>query len=275
MKRIKNEGALGSKDFEATGTKKANGWWNWKPSKIALELLYWQGKLMVSERINFHRKYDLTERVLPPDTNTKLPSSKEQVEFWITKALESYGIATLSDIKKHIHHSDNKAIEKHLPKLITQSEIIEIEVSGLKDSYYALTEQFENSYPIKKHTDKLHILSPFDNAVILRDRIQKLFDFKYTIECYVPKPKRIYGYFVLPILYGDKLIGRLDAKADRKAKKLIIHNIYLEKDYLPSNKFIILLSEKIQSFAKYNNCNSITLSKTVPSSLKQELTKQL
>ncbi len=275
VKRIKQEGALGSKDFEAVGTKKVKGWWDFKPAKIGLELLYWQGKLMVSERQNFHRKYDLTKRVLPDYINTKTPTQKEQSVFWIKRALQSYGIATLSEIKKHNHQVDKKAIEKHLQLLLINKTVMEIEVDSLKDTYFALNDFIDRNYPIKKKADRLHILSPFDNAVILRDRMQRLFNFEYTIECYLPKPKRTFGYFVLPILWGDKLVGRLDAKADRKIGQLIVHNIYLENGFQPTELFIKAFGKKIQLFAKFNNCSSIAIKQTSPSTLLSKLSKQL
>ncbi len=275
LKRIKNEGALGSKDFENDGAKKNSGWWDFKPAKIALELLYWQGKLMVASRQNFHRKYDLAERVLPSHINKIIPTIKEQTEFWIYRALQSYGIATVADIKKHLYHCDKKAIEKYLQVLVSSSKILQLQIEGLSESYYAVSEQFENNYPLKKKTDKLHILSPFDNAVINRDRLAKLFDFDYTIECYLPKEKRKFGYFVLPILWGDKFIGRLDAKADRKTKELIVHNIYFENKFKPTESFNKSFSKKIQSFAQFNSCNTISLRQSEQSLFTKELNNQI
>lgn len=275
LKRIKNEGGLGSKDFKDNSLKKNNRWWDWKPAKTALEFLYWQGKLMITERQNFHRLYDLTERVLPSHINTDNPTDSEQAQFWIFRALQSLGIATVSEIKEHLYHSDKTQIEKQLQQLISTSQVIQIEISGLSGTYYVLTENFENIYPIKKRTDKLHILSPFDNTVINRARLQKLFDFQYTIECYVPKPKRKFGYFVLPILWGDKFVGRLDAKADRKAAELIIHNIYIESSFQPNEAFTLSLGKKLQSFAKFNNCRTISLSQTDPNSFRKELSKEI
>ena len=275
MKRIKDEGALGSKDFDNGGKKKNSGWWDWHPAKIGLELLYWQGKLMISERKNFHRLYDLTKRVLPDNIDTTNPSKSEQAQFWIKRALQSYGIATVGEINKHLNHCDKKEIEKQLQKLISSSQIIQVEVNGLADSYYMNEEYFETIYPIKKKSDKLHILSPFDNAVIQRDRIKKLFDFEYTIECYLPKPKRKYGYFVLTILWGDKLVGRLDAKADRKAKDLIIHNIYLESNFQLSDNFTASLAGKLQSFAQFNSCATISIKKTEACLLLNSISKKI
>ena len=275
MKRIKSEGALGSKDFENTSTKKASGWWDWKPAKIGLELLYWQGKLMVASRENFHRKYDLTKRVLPAHINTKAPTKTEQVEFWISRALNSYGVATISEIKKHIHQVDKKAIENYIPKMVTKSKLVEIEIAGLKDSYFALPEFIELSYPIKKVQNRIHLLSPFDNFIIQRERIQKLFNFEYTIECYLPKPKRTYGYFVLPILWGENLVGRIDAKANRKSGELVIHALYLEPNFKPSNLFTKSLAAQIKAFSLFNNCPNIIITKTSPNSYKQELIKSV
>ncbi len=273
LKRIKNEGALGSKDFENSSGKKANGWWDFKPAKIALELLYWQGKLMISERQNFHRKYDLTERVLSNHINTKPPTQKEQAQFWIYRALQSLGVASVSDIKKHLYHCDKTLITNEVKKLVKSSKLLPITIDDISETYYAIKDNFETIYPIKKQVDKLHIISPFDNAVINRDRLQRLFDFTYTIECYVPKPKRKFGYFVHLISWGDKFVGRLDMKADRKAKELIVHNIFLEDSFKLTESFSKALEKKLKLYAKFNNCTTISLSQSEPSSFIAALSK--
>lgn len=275
LKRIKNDGPLSSKDFESKIKGGGTGWWDWRPSKIALELLYWQGKLMISERKNFHRYYDLTERVLPENINLKVPTKLQLTEFWIRRAIQAYGIATKSDINKYLQYIDKKSVEIQLPKMVKKKEITQITIPGSKDIYFALSDDLDTLVSLKQSEPKVHILSPFDNAIILRDRIKKLFDFDYALECYLPAPKRKFGYFVLPLLWGEDFIGRMDVKAERKKQQLVIRKIFPEDGVTYSDEFIHSFTEKLRSFAEFNDCPKIIFQSKSPKELIQPLLKHL
>lgn len=147
-------------------------------------------------------------------------------------------------------------------------ELVYIELEHGK--YYALADSLELlNKPLSGK--KLKILSPFDNLLIQRKRIQSLFDFDYKIECYVPQAKRKYGYFVLPILWDNKLVARMDCKVDRKHSILHIHNLYLEKNLKEIEAFAAALSKELKYFLAFNNCSSIELHKTNPEYIKQML----
>jgi len=250
LARIKKEGPLGSRDFQPSPGHEKGTWWDWRPTKVALELLFWQGKVMISERRNFQRIYDLTERVLPPDTDTTMPDDDELGRFLIRRALGAYGVAQTKEIRAHIHGADNNLIPKTLEAMLDSGEITEITIEKKSNSvHYALTDMIEQFTGIKITTSAVHLLSPFDNLIIQRDRLKNLFDFDYALECYVPAAKRKSGYFVLPILYGDRFVGRLDPKADRKNKTLIIRTILMEPDFKISDKFLKLFAGKLVEFA--------------------------
>ena len=117
----------------------------------------------------------------------------------------------------------------------------------------------------------IHLLSPFDNLIIQRERTKRLFDFDYSIECYVPAPKRKFGYFVVPILWGDKFVGRLDPKADRLTNTLIINNIVFEDIQIDYDELIPNLSSALWKFALFNGCNKIVIKKCKPNSIKSIL----
>jgi len=254
LQRIKKEGSLQSKDFEHN--KKSNGWYEWKPAKKALEQLFMEGKLMVAERKGFQKIYDLTERVLPSDIDTSVPTDQEYAEFLIKQFLQAHAFGSESEFA-YLRRGIKPLINKTIERLLKSKQIIKIQIQDLKETYYTLPHSLELDE--NKSKSKLHILSPFDNLLIQRKRVQQIFDFDYLIECYVPEPKRKFGYFCLPLLYGNKFAGRIDAKADRKTKLLTVKNIWFEKSFKPSSEFQKDFKSKLQQFAEFNGCNEYDL----------------
>jgi hypothetical protein len=143
-----------------------------------------------------------------------------------------------------------------------------------KIEFYVLPDILENSNISFAKSRDVHILSPFDNMVILRDRIRKLFGFDYTIECYVPFAKRQYGYFVLPILYGKRFIGRMDTKADSKTKIFNINNLYFEKSSQLSEFILNKFAKKLAIFALFNRCTTIYNNSKINQPVLKELIKR-
>lgn len=276
LERIREEGPLGSKDFTSPPDAKWGTWWDWRPAKVALELLFWRGELMITERRKFHRIYDLTERVLPDGTDTRMPDDDELGRFLVRRALKAYGIASATEIRQHIHGTEKEIIQKGLRGLIDDGEVTPLSVEGGGNGLnYAISESITSSAKLRKNASRLFLLSPFDNFIIQRERIKRLFGFDYALECYVPGPKRKFGYFVLPILWGDEFVGRLDPKADRKAKTLIIRNLVFEKDFNNTEGLLPPLSQKLWDLARFNECEKIIIEKTSPAKLKREVNRQI
>lgn len=273
-RRIEKEGALTPSDFGDTANRKRGPWWDWKPAKAALEVLFWRGELMIKERRNFQRVYDLTERVLPKNVDTTLPSEQEEKTFFVRRALNAMGTATLQDINRYIGISGK--LNKWVVAMLKAGDIIEVEIPGLKKPYYALSKDLSSMQRCKSTEDKtVRLLSPFDNSIILRDRTEALFDFVYALECYVPKKKRKYGYFSLPILWRDQLVGRIDPKADRKNNVLLINSIHFEKEFRPGKFFLCGLADALNEFASFNKCARIELNKDIPTKIARKLSSQL
>ncbi|RLE05068.1 MAG: hypothetical protein DRJ13_02680, partial [Bacteroidetes bacterium] len=181
LRRIADEGPLMAKDFEHNGEKR--GEWSSKPAKRALENLFMQGELMVPYRHNFHKVYDLTEQVLPDDTDTSLPNPQEYVRFLITRYLRANGLGMASEIS-YLLKNTRALVSDTLQEMVSNGELILIKVNG--NNYYVLPKSFELlNIPLSRN--KLKILSPFDNLLIQRKRMQALFDFDYQLECYVPE----------------------------------------------------------------------------------------
>ncbi len=271
LDRIRTEGPLCAKDFESEKKRGGGNWWEWKPDKIALELLFWRGDLMISKRRNFERVYDLTERVLPATVNTTMPTDDELGRFLVVRALNAYGVATTTEIVKHLNSADRKAILAAMETMVEGGEITTVGIRGDNIVNYAFPEVLEKGAKLRSRKPQLHILSPFDNLVILRDRIRRLFDFDYTIECYVPAVKRKYGYFLLSILWGEELVGRLDAKADRKEKTFIIKLLQMEPRARLDDEFIQSLAGKLREFAAFNGCEPVRIERAKPAGLRTSL----
>ncbi len=275
LRRIRDEGPLQSRDFESPRGNKANGWWNWKPAKVALEQLFLCGELMVSHRDGFQKVYDLRENVLPDHIDTSMPTEQEWGEFIVNRMIGAMGTATEYDIgyaRTAIRQLANKTIKPvistAMKSLLSSGEIVAVDVEGM--THYALPDIL-SEMPKRIGKKRVTLLSPFDNLIINRKRAQALFDFDYQIECYVPATKRKYGYFSLPVLYGDEIIGRVDTKAERKISNLEIRNLVLESGVKLDDELIQALIEGLTRFATDNNCNSLTLLRASPRQLQQHL----
>jgi uncharacterized protein YcaQ len=271
--RIEKEGALAASDFEDIKKRKRGPWWDWKPAKAALEILFWKGELMIAERRNFQRVYNLTERILPSHIDTSIPSQAEEEEFLITRALSALGIATIKDVKNYIH--SRRTLQNTLERMVKKAVIQEVAIEGITKPYFmgaTAARTFSSSH---KRQEEVTLLSPFDNAIILRDRTKALFDFDYALECYTPPKKRKYGYFCLPILWQNNLVGRIDPKADRKNSILQIKSIYLEKPTLINDEFFVSLVDCLRSFAAFHRCDEIIVNKVLPGKYRRDVKRYL
>jgi len=264
LDRIKAEGPLQSKDFKESRDK-PGVWYDYKPAKVALEQMFMEGKLMIAERRNFQKVYDLPENVLPSKIDTATPSLEEYCEHLIKSTLKAQGLASIQEIG-YLRKGIKSTLTKTVNKLIETNEITPLSVEGIDQAYYAFPNVDHQQIP-----DNIHILSPFDNLVIQRKRLQLLFDFEYQIECYVPEAKRKYGYYVLPVLYKDSFVARFDPKADRKTGVFTVKKIWFEKDFVPDEKFYLKFSEKLRQFATFCGCDQLIIDKCSPAIYKKEL----
>lgn len=247
LTRIRTEGPLMAKDFDKT--EKAADWQS-QPSKRALEYLFMQGDLMIPYRKNFHKVYELTERVLPANIDTRPPTEQEYVDYLILHYLRAQGLAQEADFG-HLIKGIKPKLKQAVKRLLAAGQIHELKLN--QQTWLSSTDNLQLLDQTPK--TQLKILSPFDNLVIQRDRLRRLFDFDYQIECYVPEAKRKYGYFVLPILWQGALVARMDCKAERKERRLVIHRIWTETKLQQHDAFWHDLSVALQVFAQFNRCD--------------------
>lgn len=257
LERIEREGPLMVGDFENDRLEASSGWWDWRPAKVALERLYLDGSLAISRTKTFQKVYDLPLNLVPPETDLTMPTAEEYARFVIRRTLGALGIAYVKEMAWRARHVKGNLVKKELAAMVESGEVKTVTVEDLKGPLYMLAQQERK---IKLSND-VFILSPFDVFNVFRHRLKDFFNFDYQIECFVPAPKRKYGYFSLPILAGDTFIARMDAKADRKQKLLIVHNIHFEPVEI-NQATIDKLIDALQDFIRFNQCRNIEFRKS-------------
>lgn len=243
---IKERGSMKARDFDQARSIVGSGWGDKKPAKLALERLFMEGELMVVRRDGFQKVFDLTERVLPPEIDTSQPSEIEFIDYLIERFLLAQGLGTAREMA-YLRKGLASKITQRCKELCKEGALVEVQFGN--DRFFA-KHDFELLLSKRIARSKIKILSPFDNLLIQRQRVRRFFDFDYQIECYVPQAKRRYGYFVLPVLQGTRLIARLDASVDRKQGTITVRKIWPESNY--QLKFDEPLQTALQEFARFN-----------------------
>ncbi|WP_432472535.1 winged helix-turn-helix domain-containing protein [Amphritea sp. HPY] len=272
LARIRIDGPIRSRDIETNTTKRA-GWWDWKPAKKALEQMYMEGDLMVSNREGFQKTYDLTERVLPSHVNLQMPSIEEFAAHIVDQQLRCHGVVSLKGLTYQRRNTElRKAVKTLVNERLAQRVLEQVKVSS-GEIFIMETSALERTQP--RLSSRMLILSPFDNSVIQRERLKALFQYDYQLECYVPAAKRQYGYFCLPLLYRGEFIGRMDCKAHRKTSHLEIKSLHFEQHNFDECLVITAFVEAIIQFCHFQQCDSVSLTKANPKHLTQPLRSAL
>ena len=223
LDRIGEEGPLFARDFEAA-PRKSKGWWDWKPAKRALEQLYMQGDLMIAARDGFAKQYELTERLLPSGIDTSTPRTEELASHLVDNALRAHGFATFNCMTRGRRGTEIKrAVTNEIELRLDRGELVtfELQTPERRERFFAPPKTIETH---AKPPPVVRILSPFDNAVILRERCASIFDFDFTLECYLPEAKRKMGLLLdanpiwRPIRRPDGLQSRSQGRALQRQK---------------------------------------------------------
>ncbi len=270
MERIREGGAVRAAEFARTDGK-AGGWWEWKPEKRALEHLFATGELMISHRENFHRVYDLRERVLanalPSWEDALAPNKKEVRRALALKAVRALGVAVARWVPDYFR-TPKKGVASLLEELADEGSLlratIEDEPAYVHPDNAGLAEEILLGGLRPSVTT---LLSPFDPVVWDRARALELFDFDYKIEVYTPAAKRRYGYYSLPILHHGALVGRLDAKAHRKEAIFEVKVAHLEPDVSVSDDLISGIAGALRECASWHETPEVVLRRSDPPGL--------
>ncbi|MGC3943668.1 MAG: crosslink repair DNA glycosylase YcaQ family protein [Chryseolinea sp.] len=268
LDRISREGPLMARDFENDRVTKSTGWWDWRPSKVALERLHSDGRLISTRRRDFQKVYDLADNVIPYDIDKTKPTPEEFARHVIIGSLRAWGLGYIKDVAYRGRYVKDNVIRSEIKNLVARRDICQVEISGLKSGpLYMLPEYQKRKITVSK---EVFILSPFDVLNVLRHRLKDFFDFDYQVECFVPEKKRKYGYFALPVLMGDRFIARLDAKADRKQEVFVVNYLHFDIKEL-DQQGIRKLAKAIREFTVFNGCHKVAFVKCNDKKLLQSL----
>lgn len=234
LDHIRDHGACSSSDVGTDEKKGSGGWWDWHPSKTALEYLWRSGALAVTGRSGFQKRYDLTERVIDDALAdpARAPDTEQTIDWCCNQALDRLGFASHSELAAFWGHIRPAEAQVWVRQALAKGTIIPIDVQNADGSLrgaYARPDLPDDPAIHTPPSARLRILSPFDPALRDRKRAEQLFGFHYRIEVFVPEPKRTYGYYVFTILEGDRLVGRIDMKAFRAEDTLKIRALWPER----------------------------------------------
>ncbi|WP_156759051.1 winged helix-turn-helix domain-containing protein [Microbacterium karelineae] len=228
---LADRGPLRPADIESVvRTARGGPWWDWDHAKRALEYLWAGGEVAIAGREGFERVYGLAEHIVPPHLLGVDVARPDAVRELVRRAAKAYGVATLSDLNDYYRLRDQRAVQAAVDDLVDAGELSPVRVEGWTNAAgRPLPAWIHRDARVPRRIEQATLLTPFDPVVWFRDRAERLFDFHYRIEIYVPQPKRRYGYYSLPVLVDDRVAGRIDLKAERKASALRVQSAWWEE----------------------------------------------
>ncbi|MDP9344074.1 MAG: winged helix DNA-binding domain-containing protein [Actinomycetota bacterium] len=244
LEQVRERGPVAVSDLEDAGHRGTTGWgWNWKTGKIALEYLFWAGEVSVASRVRFERRYDLPERVIPPEAlDAPEPGQEEAHRQLLAVAARSLGVGTAADLADYFRIRVPEA-RPRIHELVEEGVIRPVAVEGWRQPAY-----LHQDARLPRRVARSALLSPFDSLVWFRDRVHRLFGFHYRIEIYVPAHLRTHGYYVLPFLHDERIPARVDLKAERKEGFLRVQSAHLEPGE-PAEEVAEALSRELRSLS--------------------------
>jgi uncharacterized protein YcaQ len=279
VEHVRESGPVRAADFEHVDARKGNGWWDWKPDKLRLETLFTAGEIMVKRRENFHRVYDVRERVLPPHfLHDAAVPSREAVDVARTlAAVKAMGLAPARWIGDYFRHA-GKAPRPHPDSLVETGALLRVRVDDWPWPAYVHPDHETSLRAAQNgnlHATLCTLLSPFDPLVWDRERALTMFNFDYRIECYTPAAKRKYGYFTLPILVRGELVGRVDVKAHRTEKIFEVRALHLEVGVALSESLANDIADTLHRCAHWHLTPTVRVLRTAPTKFLPLLRKAL
>lgn len=263
MEHVAEKGSSRSSDLMAEEHRgQSGGWWNWHPSKAALEFLWRTGSLAISKRQSFQKFYDLPENTYPAACSAPKPDPEEAIEWFCNSALDRLGFATSGEIAAFWDHVSASEAREWVQSGLTSGRLMEIDVIGVDGKArksVAWPGTLEAAQTLSEAPNRVRVLSPFDPALRDRRRAERLFGFFYRIEIFVPEAKRQYGYYVFPILEGERLIGRIDMKANRQIATLEVAKLWLEPGIKPAKGRLKKLKAELSRMARFAGCDKLAI----------------
>jgi len=285
-------GPMANADFEGRRAPGQSGWWSWRPVQHALHHLWMTGALAVHSRQHFQKRYDLRERAMP-DTPGVEPVSAEEFQRWhLERSLHAMGAATELDLARYLTFPRfvPGTRRRALRVMLERDEVTEIEVEGARGRWFALTRDLPalvRAGRVTSPSSGTTFLAPFDSLLWHRDRVARLFGFDYRIEVYTPGPKRVHGYYTLPILHHGHLIGRVDAKTHRAERRLEVRHVHFEpwfagaevspagREPMDQDAALAGVADAMGSLGVFVGAEAVSLGRVTPRRLRSPLARHL
>jgi uncharacterized protein len=244
LTQIRERGPLAAGEL-ASGGRGSGGWWGWSQGKQIMEWLFWSGQVTTARRRNFERLYDLTERVLPAAVTAAATPAKDEAQRVLMKiAAEALGVATARDLRDYFRLPASDAARR-VAELVEAGALLPVTVEGWKQPAYV-----SGRVRVARAVETTALLSPFDSLIWERQRTERLFDFHYRIEIYTPAHQRQHGYYVLPLLWNERLAARVDLKSDRERSRLLVRGGSVEEG-VKVKQVVEPLAQQLQSMAQW------------------------
>jgi uncharacterized protein YcaQ len=252
LEQIRERGALGASELDDCGKSKGS-WWGWSQGKEILEWLFWAGDVSTARRRNFERLYDLTERVLPERVRTvSVPPPEQARRELMAISARALGVATARDLRDYFRLPAADAALR-IAELVEAGTLQPVAVEGWKHQAF-----LHKDAVCPRRADVSALLSPFDSLIWERQRTERLFDFHFRLEIYTPIHKRLHGYYVLPFLLGDRLVGRVDLKANRQDGRLEVRGGSAEKG-VRVGQIVEPLAAELAQLARWLGLDSVAV----------------
>ncbi len=275
LEHVRENGLARSSDFERTDGRRG-AWWDWKPAKIALEHLYNTGELTIANRVNFQRVYALTDSVLPRWVDTTPPPDDEARLTLLERSALALGICSPAQIPDYFHMKRTPA-KPLVQRMQDDGALIRVNVEMLDGSIAEQVVHRDNLPLLERAADgdltprHTTFLSPFDSLFWAKDRDMRFWGFRQILEAYKPEKLRKWGYFCLPILRNDELIGRFDPKLERRTGTLRLKRLYLEPGVQPEDALIADIAAALRSFMAFHDATDLAIEHSKPRPLRRKL----
>jgi len=259
LERISAEGPLGSADFDHP--EKRGPWWGWKPQKAALDYLWRTGVLAIVKRVNFHKRYDLAERVLPEAHSLPEPEPEVHLEWACASAMERLGVFSAKELAAFWGATEASEAKHWCQGALKDGRIVSVRVEAADGSEpqpaFAIADWQQRLANLPEAPEGIRLLCPFDPVLRDRSRALRRFGFDYRFEAFTPASKRIHGYYVMPLLEGERLVGRLDPKLHRERGVLEVRGLWWEPGIKPTKVRLKRLQEALEGLASFLGARGI------------------
>jgi len=260
LERISAEGPLGSADFDHP--EKRGPWWGWKPQKAALDYLWRTGGLAIAKRVNFHKRYDLAERVLPEAHSLPEPDPEAHLEWACATAVERLGVFSPKELAGFWGAIEASEAKRWCQGALKDGRIVAVRVEAADGSEpqpaFAIADWQQRLVSLPEAPEGIRLLCPFDPVLRDRSRALRRFGFDYRFEAFTPSSKRIYGYYVMPILEGERIVGRLDPKLHRDRGVLEVRGLWWESGIKPTKVRVKRLQKALEALARFLGASDIS-----------------